>query len=270
MRELSLEYSDIDLKYWKEYKDIITDSLWILGPRDKTGGHKLDYFGNFIPQIATQMLLRYSKENEIVLDLFLGSGTTAIESVRLKRRCIGVEIQNNLVKYVKDKIPDEELNSRIWILQGDSTTFEIKQKIKDVLKKMKKKNIQFLILHPPYHDIIQFSRLPMDLCNAPTTDEFLKLFSKVVKNGYGLLEPGRFAALVIGDKYTKKKLIPLGFLCMEKMNEAGFITKSIIVKNIVGNERGKGKASNLWRYRALAGGFYVFKHEYIIVFQKKE
>jgi len=25
----------------------------------------------------------------------------------------------------------------------------------------------------------------------------------------------------------------------------------------------------LWRYRALAGGFYVFKHEYIFIFQKK-
>jgi hypothetical protein len=53
------------------------------------------------------------------------------------------------------------------------------------------------------------------------------------------------------------------------MNEAGFKTKSIIVKNIEGNEIGKGKTGNLWRYRALAGGFYIFKHEYIVIFQKK-
>ena len=37
---------------------------------------------------------------------------------------------------------------------------------------------------------------------------------------------------------------------------------------MVGNERGKGKANNLWRYRALAGGFYIFKHEYVIIFDK--
>ncbi len=30
----------------------------------------------------------------------------------------------------------------------------------------------------------------------------------------------------------------------------------------------KGKTANLWRYRALAGGFYIFKHEYVMVFQK--
>jgi hypothetical protein len=40
------------------------------------------------------------------------------------------------------------------------------------------------------------------------------------------------------------------------------------VKNIEGNERGKGRDSNLWRYRALQHGFYVFKHEYVVIFQK--
>ena len=35
-----------------------------------------------------------------------------------------------------------------------------------------------------------------------------------------------------------------------------------------GNERAKGKTANLWRYRALAGGFSIFKHEYVMIFQK--
>lgn len=30
------------------------------------------------------------------------------------------------------------------------------------------------------------------------------------------------------------------------------------------------KQKELWRYRALAGGFYVFKHEYIFLFQKSK
>jgi hypothetical protein len=82
------------------------------------------------------------------------------------------------------------------------------------------------------------------------------------------LAPGRFAALVIGDKYARGELVPLGFWCMERMNRVGFKTKAIIVKNIEGNEKGKGKSANLWRYRALVGGYYIFKHEYVIVFFK--
>ena len=72
----------------------------------------------------------------------------------------------------------------------------------------------------------------------------------------------------ITNKYAKGEYYPLSFGCMERMNRAGFITKAIIVKNIEGNEKAKGKQANLWRYRALYGGFYIFKHEYIMVFQK--
>lgn len=55
---------------------------------------------------------------------------------------------------------------------------------------------------------------------------------------------------------------------MNRMRKLGFILKSTIVKDIQGNERGKGRTANLWRYRALAGGFSIFTHEYIFVFQK--
>jgi len=43
--------NDLNLNNWQEYKDILTDSLWILGSRDKSGAHTGEYHGNFIPQI---------------------------------------------------------------------------------------------------------------------------------------------------------------------------------------------------------------------------
>ncbi len=126
---------------------------------------------------------------------------------------------------------------------------------------------QLLILHPPYHDIIKFSDDPQDLSNIPDAESFLEAFASVAWNGYHLLEPGRFAAVIIGDKYEDGELIPLGFKCLGIMNEVGFKTKAIIIKDIQGNEA-KGKDTNLWRYRSLAGGFFVFKHEYILVMFK--
>jgi len=262
------KYNDINLKRWRDYDHIITDSLWIIGARDKEGGHQLDYHGNFIPQIATQAILRYTKEDDIVLDLFLGSGTTAIESLRRGRKCIGVELKQTLVDYVKGKIPPEHLNRSIFILQGDSTTRKTKNKVEETIASLGRESAHLLILHPPYHDIIKFSDLRQGLSNAPSLQDFLRLFSRVAKNGYDLLLPGRFAALIIGDKYEHGELVPLGFYCMDAMKDLGFRIKAIVVKNITGNERGKGKDGNLWRYRALAGGFYIFKHEYVMIFQK--
>jgi hypothetical protein len=73
--------------------------------------------------------------------------------------------------------------------------------------------------------------------------------------------------LVIGDKYAKGEWIPLGFLTMNEITRRGFRLKSIVVKNFE-DTAGKRNQKELWRYRALAGGFYIFKHEYIFIFEK--
>ena len=261
-------WSDIDLNRWRDYDDIETDSLWFYKNRAGGDGHQLDYHGNYIPQIATQIFTRYTKQSEVVLDLFLGSGTSAIEAARLGRRCLGVELKAELVAYVRDKIEPALRDSAIRLVAGNSADPEIVARLAAILQEMGSDFAQLLVLHPPYADIIKFSDSPADLSNAVTTEAFLDGFETVARHGYQLLAPGRFAALIIGDKYAKGELVPLGFLCMERMNRAGFKTKAIIVKNIEGNEKGKGKDANLWRYRALAGGYYIFKHEYVILFFK--
>ncbi len=261
-------YNDIKLKDWRNYQHIETGTLWNFASRDNTNGHSYDYHGNYIPQIATQLFERYTKAGDVVLDMFLGSGTSAIEALNMDRRCIGVEIQKEVCDYVANKFEREDLDKSIKIINGDSTTPEVKKHIKATLKGLEEEYAQFLILHPPYADIIKFSDLDGDLSRYEKTEDFLKEFKKVAQNGYDCLEKKRFAALIIGDKYHKGELIPLGFYCMQKMQEVGFSLKSTIVKNIEGNEKAKGKNANLWRYRALAGGFYIFKHEYIFLFEK--
>ena len=264
----SKPWSDIDLNRWRDLDHVLTDSLWIFPSRASGAGHALDYHGNFIPQIATQTFLRYTKAGEVVLDLFLGSGTSAIEALNLGRRCVGVELKSDLIEYVRSKLPPKELGANVHLIQGDSTTSTTADAVRAALAAMGETHAHLLMLHPPYHDIIPFSDSDTDLSNAPDTEAFLEMFESVARHGYDLLAPGRFAVLVIGDKYEKGELIPLGFWCMERLSRIGFGIKAIVVKNIEGNERGKGRASNLWRYRALAGGYYIFKHEYVIIFRK--
>lgn len=261
-------YNDIDLNNWKLYENIKTGTWWEFNSREKGNGHSYDYHGNYIPQIATQLFERYTKKGDIILDLFFGSGTSGIEAKNMSRRCIGVELKQEMVDYVSNKFSQKELVVDVNIIQGDSASLEAKEKIQNRLEIMGEKSAQFLILHPPYDDIIKFSDKKEDLSNCESTEEFYELFKRVAKNGYDLLEQNRFAALIIGDKYANSRYISLGFECQKRMEELGFVTKAVIVKNIVGNEKAKGKTANLWRYRALSGGFNIFEHEYIMIFQK--
>ena len=263
-------YNDIDLNNWKNYSHIKTDTLWLFPSRDKSGRHSNEYHGNYIPQLAQQFFERFTKKKDVVLDLFLGSGTSAIEAVNMGRRCIGVELKNELAQHVAEKFTQKELVTDVNIISGDSGSAQTVDKVKARLEIMGEEKAQFLVLHPPYYNMIKFSDKKDDLSNCTSTDDFYDMFEKIAKNGYDLLEDKRYAALIIADEYINGKCELLSFGCEQRMEKLGFFLKGVIVKDIQGNERAKGKNANLWRYRALFGGFYIFQHEYIFIFEKDE
>jgi DNA modification methylase len=258
-------FNNIDLKKWKE-SDVWTDSLWIIDERDNSGKHEGFYHGNFVPQVPRQIIKKYSKIGDTVLDLFLGSGTTAYEAETHKRNFIGVDILSNMVEYVSLKL-DKHDKYFYELLAGDSMSEQTEREIKDLLTKHKRKLVQLVILHPPYADIIKFSDKANDLSNAKSLKEFISMFSRVVRTAYNLLEKDRYLAIVIGDAYKNSEWIPLGFYCMRAAQKNGFKLKSIVVKNMSGN-RGKQNKEGIWKYRSLANDYYVFKHEYIIILKK--
>lgn len=265
--EKTAKINDINLNRWKEYDEIITDSLWIIDKRDSSGAHLAWYWGNFIPQIPHQLMLRYTKKGDWVLDPFVGSGTTLIECRRLGRNGIGIELNRQTAEKAKELVEQEpnEFGVSTEIIVGDSSMIDLSE----ILKQKGIEKVQMVIMHPPYHDIIKFSNDPHDLSNAPSVNGFLEMFGRVFDNVAPVLESNRYLAIVIGDKYSKGEWIPLGFYVMnEVMKHKNFILKSIIVKNFE-ETRGKREQKELWRYRALAGGFYVFKHEYILIFVKR-
>ncbi len=265
VEEKTSKINDLNLNRWKEYDDIITDSLWLIDKRDKSGAHKADYWGNFIPQIPNQFLRRYTKKDDWILDAFLGSGTTLIECQRFGRNGIGIELNPSAIKSAKELLKKDKNKhkSKTEIIRGNSCNVDLKP----TMEKNGISSFQFLILHPPYWDIIKFSSNKNDLSNAKSIEEFLKMFGDVLDNTLPLLQKGRYLAVVIGDKYSSGEWMPLGFYVMQEVLKRKCKLKSTIVKNFE-QTLGKRNQKELWRYRALAGGFYIFKHEYIFLFQK--
>ncbi len=258
------KYNDIDLNNWKEYEDIYTDSLWIIDKRDNSGAHSGAYHGNFVPQIPNQLFKRYTKKGDWILDPFMGSGTSLIEAQRLGRNSVGIELQADVAREAHQRILSEKNNtSRGRVCVDDSRSVNIKS----LMQKEHIHNFQFIIFHPPYWDIIKFSNNSNDLSNSESLDIFLENLGKVIDNTSQYLEKGRYCAIIIGDKYSNGEIIPLGFYCMNLFIQRGFKLKATIVKNFE-ETKGKSNQKAIWRYRALANDFYVFKHEYIFVFKK--
>lgn len=257
--------NDLDMKNWKNYQDIISDSLWIINKRDKSGNHKGDYHGNFIPQIPYQMMMRYTKSNDWILDPFMGSGTTIIEAQKLKRNSIGIDINPKAVDLAASRLDFEDSDTNFELLTSDSSSINLKP----YLNKYNIENVQFIIYHPPYWDIIKFNDCIGNIAQSKTLDDFLKNFEKVFDNTIKYLENDRYFCIVIGDVYKKGEWIPLNSYIIQLLLSKGYLLKSTIVKNM-GETAGKNNQKSLWRYRSLANGYYVFAHEYILVFKKNK
>lgn len=258
-----MKINNLDLTNWRGL-DINTDSLWLVSERDKTGKHKNIYHGNFIPQIPNQLIRRYTSENEVVFEPFMGSGTTLFECEKLNREYIGFDINKQMVTYVDDTMRNSNFN-KFHIRYCNSMDFYETDRIFSEIQK----TAQFILMHPPYMDIVKFTSDENDLSQVSNINEFINRFKIVCQNVLRFLDKGRYFSIVVGDVYKNSEVLPLAFYCMDMIKRTFKVKlKGIIVKNIEGN-RGKFGTQGIWRYRALASDYYIFKHEYIMVFKKE-
>ncbi len=250
-------------------KELNVDSLWLIPERDKGGKHANVYHGNFVPQIPNQLIRRYTNEGDCVLDMFMGSGTTLFECETLKRNFIGFDINQEAIDYVHSKMIDSN-DIKYQINNCDVTdSVAFSKDCLNSLNKIGKSSVDFLISHPPYLDIINFTKQDNDLSNISDSTSFIAKFTLAMQNALEFLKINGYFALVVGDVYKKSEVVPLGFYLMNAVkNNFKVKLKGIIIKNIEGN-KGKLGTYNIWKYRALKSDYFLFKHEYIFVFKKE-
>lgn len=210
------------------------------------------------------------KRGEIVLDAFLGSGTSLYEAQNLGRKCIGMDINSKILEYVKAQMEGECPRTYYFGFCDNTDSSSVDYFMQEALESLNGESVQFVILHPPYMDIVRFSENVNDLSHLDNLTDFVQAFLKSTQNVIKFLDIGRYFAVVIGDVYKQSEVKPLGFYVMDSIKRNFNVKlKGIVVKNIEGN-RGKLKTQNIWQYRAISSDYYLFKHEYIFVFKKEK
>ena len=83
------------------------NTMWSFKQRGSWETHKGDYPGNWSPFVPKNIILRYSKENDLILDQFIGSGTTLVEAKLLNRKGIGCDINPKAIGFFMEGLLDE-------------------------------------------------------------------------------------------------------------------------------------------------------------------
>lgn len=234
--------------------ELETNTVWSFPNRGKWATHDAKYRGNFSPYVAKNIILRYSKPNDLVLDQFVGGGTTLIECKLNNRNAIGIDINPNAVNITKEKLNFEcDNNVNIDVKLGNACDL---QEIKD-------NSIDLICTHPPYADIIKYSEgIAGDLSQLKYKD-FLVAMEKVANECFRVLKKDKFCAIVMGDTRKNGMVQPLGFEVMQRFINAGFRQKEIIIK-----EQHNCKATGFWKTNSEKYNFLLLAHEYVFVFKK--
>ena len=228
------------------------NTIWSFPDRGEWATHSGKYRGNWSPYVPRNLLLKYSKVGDWVLDQFAGSGTSLVEAKLLNRNAIGVDINTNALLLSENNLKFESDNkSRIVLKEGTAENLDF---IKD-------NSIDMICTHPPYADIIKYSSGILGDISLLKYDDFLASMNKVASEANRVLKKNRICAFMIGDIREHGYVRPLGMNTMQKFIDNGFKLKEIIIK-----EQHNCRSTSYWEKKERS--FYLLAHEYIFVLEK--
>lgn len=93
------ERSKLSKEFWLELKN---SDVWVIKP-EKSGGNR-DHVAPFPVELPERLIQAYTFEGELILDPFLGSGTTLVAASGVGRNGIGYEINKTFFQMSHDRL----------------------------------------------------------------------------------------------------------------------------------------------------------------------
>ena len=257
-----IPFKKVEIKQWEpENFKLEETTRWSFRRRGNWANHTGQYRGNWPPQIPRNLIERYTEKHEVVLDPFVGGGTTLIECLLLGRSGIGIDINPFAVRLVSHCIKELKDTAKQTLHRLPEVLIEVRQGDARDLSFIEDETIDLICAHPPYADTIPYTNgIAGDLSQIHNIESFCNEMETVAKELYRVLKRGKKCAVLVGDMRRNGRLISLGFYTMQRFLKTGFETHEIIIKD---------------QYQCMASGFWAGKrdffriaHEYLFIFKK--
>ncbi|TET91792.1 MAG: DNA methylase [Methanomassiliicoccales archaeon] len=237
-------------------------TVWNFQKRGDWATHKGDFRGNWAPQIPRNLLLRYSKVGDTVLDPMVGSGTTLIEAKVTGRNGIGLDVDPSallvsLSRLDFDVSDDDIPESSQKVFIGDARNMDL----------VENESIDLGLIHPPQPDYIGNvnGRNSADLSFVSSFDEYCKEMKEVAKEMFRTIKPGKYCSILIGDTRRHKHYVPISHRIMQNFLDVGFTLKENVIKR-----QWNCSQSGFWARRSKRDNFLLISHKNLFVFRKPD
>jgi len=264
-REKKERLNELDGKTWGKYSISIWDI--VKTPEEM----KLKHPAMFPVELCRRLIQIYTKKGDLVIDPFVGSGSTLVACKELGRRGVGIDINEKFVKLAQERLVQESL---------DTSEIESPKVYTDdaanLLNYVEVESADLCITSPPYWmvhlrrrsaDYKQprpYSQLARDLGNITDYPTFMAELKRIFENVYRALKTGKRCIVIVMDIRVMNKFIPYHMDIAAIMKDIGFSLEDIIIWD-------RRKEYNKLRPLGYPYVFIVNKvHEYIMIFRKDE
>jgi DNA modification methylase len=221
-------------------------TLWDYPSQDYGDEHQglPGYKGATPSYIIWNLLQRYTREKDLVVDPFAGSGTTLDVARDLNRRALGYDVhpaRKDIFRVDARKLPPE--------LTG---------------------KVDFVFMDPPYSTHLDYGPDPRDIGKLDAGPAYYQAMEQAFSEAFRLLKPGRHLGLYVCDSYVHGgrpgvgTFCPIGFELFQRLCVVGFqpVDTIAVVRH--------NKTMEMGNYRRAAeeGNFFLRGFNYLFIMRK--
>ncbi|MHA1995380.1 MAG: DNA methyltransferase [Candidatus Hodarchaeales archaeon] len=221
---------------------------WIIvrpPPRNK---NEILHPAKFPEILIRKFITFFTKPGELVVDPFLGSGSTVLAAKQCNRNAIGIELSERYIQISKERLaplvalPYSSLYSTqekgYWYIIHDNS-----MNLTDIWSKQGYSEIDLVITSPPYWSQLdrtemrqkerknkgldtKYSDLDrLDLANIKDYNLFLETQKNIFTQIHGLMKPKGYLVVITNNVFTEGKLFPLAYDTATSISDTDWILK---------------------------------------------
>ncbi len=192
--------------------------------------------------LARRVITLFTHEGELVLDPFVGSGTTLVAAKDTNRNAAGFDLKREYIDLCEKRLAQDTLlgNSKQLVIQDDA---------RHITQNKKKESLSLVFTSPPYANLLnrerknksrrirkneqlgkveQYSQDANDL-GTMSLDDYSKAMGDIFKSLLPLIKPKGHCVINVPDMWWDNERITIHVSLIEELRTRGYELRNIII-----------------------------------------
>jgi len=194
--------------------------------------------------LAKKVISLFTHEGELVLDPFVGSGTTLVAAQDLNRNAVGFDLQEKYVDLCKERLRSDNLFNHAQQVAVQDDALNIPEYFEE-------ESIALIWTSPPYANLLnrkrknksrrsnerkneqfgkveQYSQDPRDL-GTMTIEQYTTIMGDIFEGLLPLLKPKGHCVINVPDMWWDNQRITIHISVVEELRKRGYELRNIII-----------------------------------------